>query len=342
MKKIITKQFMLTLVGIFTILLVVIISCKKQDESSGSFASKSTLMQFYDSKLVESFKQEPVAKEFLQEVSKIPIKVVNGMLSFNSVEDYNKVYDLIVAYTDKYDALIEEDTKYAKYADFTYSESNSGIVTFYCNTHSPASGVYFEWNFGDGSAIANSIDDEILYSYAKNGSYNVKLTVYYGDGTHSQTRNKTVNITHGETGDCCKGNDRDAVKDFEYDYCGEHRRIKEVIRVTNNYLSHCIVAKTKHFYKYAGCWYLRNAAVINAGFSGYIFDTNCANPQYLGWLNSEKTNHFQRVFEYGMGHYNQFTVGKNSMHGVHKVVIENGIVMIDGIGDAAVHDKNCN
>jgi len=116
MNNIFTKKFMLTSVSVLIVVILAIISCKKHDELSNSSMHKSQLMQFYDSKLIESFKNEPIAKEFLRELNNTPIKVVNGILSFNCIEDLNKVYDLIIAYTNKYDELIDKNENYSKYA----------------------------------------------------------------------------------------------------------------------------------------------------------------------------------------------------------------------------------
>jgi len=89
-------------------------ACKKEEQNKGS-QKLSQLSQLYDSNLIENFRNESIAKEFLQELSKIPVKVVHGILSFNSAEDFNKVYDLIVTYTDRYDEFAANDISYSKY-----------------------------------------------------------------------------------------------------------------------------------------------------------------------------------------------------------------------------------
>jgi PKD repeat protein len=127
MKKIFTKQFILTCVSVLLILTVIIIACKKQEEFS---VNKSKLMSFYDAKLVEDFRNEPVAKEFINEINKTPIKVVNGILSFNSVDDLDRVYDLIVDYTDKFDALTSNNANYSKYAESEQMPANIMSLLF--------------------------------------------------------------------------------------------------------------------------------------------------------------------------------------------------------------------
>ncbi|MCL2291139.1 MAG: PKD domain-containing protein [Bacteroidetes bacterium] len=117
MNKIFTKQILLVLISIFLILTVVIISCKKPDESNNSLEDSNKLAPFYSKNLIASFKQEPIAQEFLREISRVPIRIVNGMLSFNSVEDFNKTYDLLIEYTDRYDELAIIDQRYSIYAE---------------------------------------------------------------------------------------------------------------------------------------------------------------------------------------------------------------------------------
>ena len=117
MNNIFTKKFVLIFFSIFLISLAVFFACKKIDELGKSPNNTSKLMQFYNSALINSFRNEPIAKDFLQEVSRIPIKVVNGILSFNSVEDMNKVYDLIIDYTDKSDEFVSNDANYSKYGE---------------------------------------------------------------------------------------------------------------------------------------------------------------------------------------------------------------------------------
>ena len=56
---------------------------------------------------------------------------------------------------------------------------------------------------------------------------------------------------------------------------------------------------------------------------------------------TDKTNYYQRVLDVGLGTNNAFRVTKKSLWGQHKVVIEDGIVKINGVGDAAVHDDAC-
>jgi len=114
MKNIFTQKIILTLVSVLIITIVTILSCKKMDEISSPEGSHA-LASFYSKSLIASFKQESIAKEFLRELSGISIKVVNGILSFNSVEDLNKVYDLIIAYTDKYDDLVGNNENYSQY-----------------------------------------------------------------------------------------------------------------------------------------------------------------------------------------------------------------------------------
>ena len=559
MNKINTKKILITVISIFTVLSVTIICCKKIEETVSSPINKSKLTQFYDSKLIASFKQESIAQEFLREIDRIPIKIVNGILSFNNAEDYNKVYDLILAYTDKYDELLEKNANYSKYSnweempedimaflfesklgfnslrtvieeqlvtlqrgkgipedndpddhyilsptqralltpdcevivddlicifydtyyigimhsdwktlkelhqwqkqnnfdeikalkfcskhpeafflttgsetslhvDFTYtmdektgvvqftnysyseaykqmeylwdfgdgttsternpkhtfdfsskavptvcltvgnntkaasvdcqpinpypsinySEGYEGMVYFQCipTDPNPLSLMYVKWSFGDESN--DLIDsDETTHQYSSNDFYNVTATINYWNGT-SETAEKRIQVKKigdGGGGDgggtnSCKANPRDADKDLEYDYGSEHRRIKQVMSAVNVWqLSHRLIAKTKHFYKSGNCWYLRNAKKINAGFGGEIYDANCNSLQLVSGMNSPKTNHFQRIYEYGFGHNYVFRVAYQSVRARHYVEIEDGVVKIDGFGNAAIHNN---
>jgi len=91
-------------------------ACKKNDDINNPSKGPSKLMQFYDASLIESFKNEPIAQEFFQELNRTQINVVNGILSFNNVEELNRVYDLIIDYTDRYDELVCTNSNYSRYA----------------------------------------------------------------------------------------------------------------------------------------------------------------------------------------------------------------------------------
>ncbi|MDR0205901.1 MAG: PKD domain-containing protein [Bacteroidales bacterium] len=567
LKNIFSKKILLTAVGFFLILLVTIIACKK-DEQNNNFSKKSNkLKQFYNSSLIESFKKEFIAKEFLREINNTPIKVINGILSFNSVEDYNIIYELLVSYTNKCDELIENDANYLRYADteempediilylfesllnfnslrmdieeqlitlergpgisddndpddhytlspfqrallssdcevivddlicvfydnyyigimnydwtalrelhqfqrrnnfdkakalefcsgnpnaffltegsdptvsadftytvnpkksnvvqfenhsysetykdmsylwdfgdgitsieknpkhtfrsieaentvtltvslnnkavqgstvgiilppkfdpsipyFIYSEGNKGLVAFTCTHPNPTGILGYEWNFGDGSApkILGYGANTTNHTYAKNGTYNVKLTVQYSDGTGSVTR--AIQVVKHETsgGSCCKGNSKEIEKERKYVHNGNTRRIKQVMKVTNNYLAHRIYARTRHQQQNStGTWYAKKVDKINVGYEGTVYWTSssssgCGTPQNLYWWESVRKNSSVRRVDNGAGLGNWFQVTKKSLWSRHYVE-DDGIVRINGTGDAAVHDETCN
>jgi len=242
----------------------------------------------------------------------------------------------------------------SKVVNFTYSEGNAGDVSFNSTSNYTQDIVHYTWSFGDYTQDMTVYDTYIGHQYASNGTYSVTLTVTYNDfSTKSCT--KSVQVQKYQSGgggeeDCCKANPRDAEKDgLDYTYGGENRRIKLVMRATNVYqMSHRLCAKTKHMKEnFAGDWVMKNAAVINAGYGGIIFwvadncNEGCGCPQAVSEMKTEKTNHYQRVCDVGYGRDNPFRVSYESVTGRHKVVIEKGIVKIDGLGNAAIHDIIC-
>jgi PKD repeat protein len=124
MKKIFTKQFLLMFVSIVVLLVVAFFACKKVEESINPTKKSNSLMQYYDSKLVESFKKESIAQEFLREVGRTPISIVNNILSFESIEDFNLVYDLLVDFTDRLDELTSNNVSYTKYVESEQMPNN--------------------------------------------------------------------------------------------------------------------------------------------------------------------------------------------------------------------------
>jgi len=234
--------------------------------------------------------------------------------------------------------------------NFTYSEGNSGIVNFNCNTHDPIGVQYFEWDFGDGTPPATSLSASITNKYYQNGTFTVKLTVYYDAWTHSDTRTKSIQVTKaGGSAGCCVGNDREVEKDGpNYQYDGNTLRIKQVMRATNNFLSHRLVAKTKHQKNIGGNnWVAKNADEIDAGYDGYIYwvhetcTTGCGcQSEHLYLWKGIKKNYNQRVLDEGLGYYNPFKLSKKCISSMHYVK-NGGVIRINGKGNTAIHDDDC-
>jgi len=206
------------------------------------------------------------------------------------------------------------------------------------------------WNFGDqtgqqqfgASAFAS-------HTYSKNGLYNVSVTMRLKDMVTDVPLYVTVQVKKISTGGgtcCLEKNARKPYKNYTYD--NGNRRIKQVMRVTNGFGLHRIVAKTKNQKKNSnGDWVAKNVDEISVGCVGTIYKQddnsgcwNCICSMPVDMVQTVKKNYNQRVLDEGTAGMS-FGVIKESLRATHYVK-DDGIIIINGPGNAAVHDEPCN
>jgi len=229
----------------------------------------------------------------------------------------------------------------------TPTNNGTGIVSFNCTYPNQANVAKYIWNFGDGNAPVTSFENTVSHIYILPGTYQVTLAVYNKDYSLFGTANK--NVTVNSVKNCCKGNDRPNSKKIDYTHNGETRRIKLTLRVSNSWLIHRIVTKTKHMKKNAqGNWVLKNANEINTGFNGYIYKPSggvheCGTETFFDMYKKENKNGKNRpqiVFDYNVGVNSPFTVDRECLNSQHIVITDN--IIRYGANGLSVHQKPCN
>jgi len=229
----------------------------------------------------------------------------------------------------------------------TPSNSGTGIVSFTCTYPEQSNVGKYVWNFGDGSSTQTTLDKTVSHTYVLKGTYTVNLTVYNTDNTIFGYAQKSVTVSSVKN--CCEKNARNASK-VDYTHNGETRRMKFTIRVSNSWLIHRMVSKTKHMKKNAqGCWVLKNADEINTGFFGCIYSpasgsNECGTPSCFDIFKREDRNGKNRpqmVWDYSVGMDDNaiFTVSKESLSSLNFIKTD-GVVRYSGLG-ASVHKKAC-
>ncbi len=221
-------------------------------------------------------------------------------------------------------------------ANFSYSLGNDGNCSFSSTSIADGNITRYEWLFGDGGT-ANTQNP--THRYNSNGQYSVRLVIYTDDGC-SDSWMGTVTISNVNSTSCCKANDREKLKYYQY---APNRKLKLIFRVTNSAIWHRIVSRTINFkIKSNGTLIRIKADNIGTGFYGitYLYEYNsgneCGTLQDVN-LPKSKPNDSGVTLDFGMEH--PFRVSKESITSTYYIKDEG--VEARGIG-LKLHQKPCN
>jgi hypothetical protein len=155
------------------------------------------------------------------------------------------------------------------------------------------------WNFGDNTPERTSTNpyDTITHSYATNGTYKVKLTIYTKKGcVMSFYRQVTAKKT-----DCCYYSDNDT-KTYPYNLSGDKWKIEHSYAV--NKVALRFVVKSINFKEKKnkpGNWERKNANRLRVNYKGIVYKGDCQETMPTNGNALSNTNKNSITYDKGYG-----------------------------------------